>query len=150
MYLRLICVALVSSTVLSASAVGQTAKPYAVPRTADGHPDFQGVWVTLFITPLERPTGVEHLVADPEQARALVEKIRSQLPSLIDPDVTFWTNIIQLALVKGEDPNLRHRRAGRRPNAADTSGCRFVSPGLPFAMRRSSTIRNNGRSSSAA
>jgi hypothetical protein len=102
MYLRLICVALVSSTVLSASAVGQTDKPYAVPRTEDGHPDFQGGWATQFITTLERPTGVEHLVADPEQARALVETIRSQLPSLIDPDVTTWTNISQLALVKGE------------------------------------------------
>ena len=114
MYLRLICVALMSSTVLSASAVGQTDKPYAVPRTEDGHPDFQGVWVPQFITTLERPTGVEHLVADPEQARALVEKVRSQLPSLIDPDVPFWSNIFELALVK------------------------------------SSTIRNNGRSSSAA
>ncbi len=101
MYLRLICVALVSSTVLSTSALGQTAKPYVVPRTADGHPDFQGVWGTLFLTTLERPPGVEHLVADPEQARAVVETIRSQLPSLIDPDVTIW-NVSQLALVKGE------------------------------------------------
>jgi hypothetical protein len=102
MYLRPICVAVVSSTLLSASAVGQTDKPYAVPRTGDGHPSLQGVWVITNITPLERPTGVEHLVADPEQARALVEKIRSQLPSLIDPDVTAFTNSNQLALVKGE------------------------------------------------
>jgi hypothetical protein len=56
MYLRLICVALVSSTVLSTSALGQTAKPYVVPRTADGHPDFQGVWGTLFLTMLEQTT----------------------------------------------------------------------------------------------
>jgi hypothetical protein len=102
MYLRLICVALVSSSVLSASAVAQTDKAYAVPRTEDGHRDFQGVWATQFLTRLERPTGVEHLVADPEQARALVEKIRSQIPSLIDPDVTTCTNSSQLALVKGE------------------------------------------------
>jgi hypothetical protein len=95
MYLRLICVALVSSTVLSTSALGQTAKPYVVPRTADGHPDFQGVWGTLFLTLLERPPGVEHLVADPEQARALVETIRSFIPPLIDPDLTIW-NVRQL------------------------------------------------------
>ena len=101
MDLRLICVALVSSTVLSTSALGQTARPYAVPRTVDGHPDFQGVWATQFLTLLERPPGVEHLVADPEQARAVVETMRSQLPSLIDPDFTIW-NISQLALVKGE------------------------------------------------
>jgi hypothetical protein len=54
------------------------------------------------MTPLERPAGVEHLVADPEQARALLETIRSKIPSLIDPDVTFWANISPLALVKGE------------------------------------------------
>jgi hypothetical protein len=102
MYLRLICMALVSSTALSASALGQRDKPCAVPRTEDGHPDFQGVWANQFLTPLERPTGVEYLVADPEEARALVEKIRSQLPDLIVPDIPFWTNIFQLALVKGE------------------------------------------------
>jgi hypothetical protein len=101
MYLRLICVALATSTALAAPAAGQTDKPYAVPRTADGHPDFQGVWATQFLTLLERPPGVEHLVADPEQARAVVETIRSSLPSLIDPDFTIW-NIRQLALVKGE------------------------------------------------
>jgi hypothetical protein len=101
MHLRLICMALVWSTALSASALGQRDKPYSVPRTEDGHPDFQGVWVPRFITPLERPTGVEHLVADPEQARALVEKIRSQLPSLIDPDVPFWTNLFDLAACRG-------------------------------------------------
>lgn len=35
---------------------GQTAKPSAVPRTPDGHPDFQGTWTTSTLTPLERPS----------------------------------------------------------------------------------------------
>jgi hypothetical protein len=87
---------------MSASVLGQKDKPYALPRTEAGHPDFQGVWTTQFMTPLERPAGVEHLVVDAEQARALVETMRSRLPSLIDPDVTFWANISPLALVKGE------------------------------------------------
>jgi hypothetical protein len=53
-------------------------------------------------SPCSKGPGVEHLVVDAAQARALVEKMRSQFPSLIDPDVPFWTNISQLAVVKGE------------------------------------------------
>src|SRR5689334_20776956 len=34
---------------------GQTARKYTVPRTPDGQPDFQGVWATATLTPLERP-----------------------------------------------------------------------------------------------
>src|SRR5271165_3873785 len=33
---------------------GQTASR-AVPRTSDGHPDLQGVWTNVTLTPLERP-----------------------------------------------------------------------------------------------
>ena len=31
---------------------------YQVPRTEHGHPDFQGIWATSFLTTLERPAGV--------------------------------------------------------------------------------------------
>src|ERR1700683_2791939 len=46
----------------SASLPGQTpaskstaAHSRSVPRTADGHPDLQGVWNNATITPIERP-----------------------------------------------------------------------------------------------
>src|SRR5277367_340504 len=32
-----------------------TAKPWTPPRTADGHPDLQGIWTNSTMTPLERP-----------------------------------------------------------------------------------------------
>ena len=33
--------------------------PAALPRTPDGHPDFQGVWTSATIVPLERPAGLK-------------------------------------------------------------------------------------------
>ena len=93
--------AFVTALAFSTSALAQQAPGYAVPRTEHGHPDFQGVWATKFLTMLEGPPGVEHVVASPAQAEALAAKIRTSLPALIDPDVQIH-DIKQLAMVKGE------------------------------------------------
>lgn len=80
---------------------GSSFAQYTVPRTESGHPDFQGVWVTGFITMLERPPGIENLVATSDQAQAVPMMIRSKMPALVDPDVLI-ADIRQLAKVKGE------------------------------------------------
>lgn len=110
MYRRLILVAVLASVGASAAIAQQPktdrARPYQaelykVPRTEHGHPDFQGIWVTAFLTMLERLPGVEGLVATPEQAEKLVAAIRGKMPPLADPQV-FIDDIQQLAKVKGE------------------------------------------------
>ena len=74
---------------------------YKVPRTEHGHPDFQGIWATSFLTTIERPDGVASLVVTPDQASALAATIRAKIPAVIDPDVQLH-DIQVLAMVKGE------------------------------------------------
>jgi hypothetical protein len=64
---------------LAHPAVGQTPapgktspakKPWTPPRTADGHPDLQGIWTNATLTPLERPKnlGAKEFYTDQEFA----------------------------------------------------------------------------------
>jgi hypothetical protein len=66
-----LALALAASIAASSAVFAQHDHRYAPPRTEHGHPDFQGVWATEFLTTLERPQGVDYLVASPEQAQAL-------------------------------------------------------------------------------
>ena len=100
MYMRfavVLLVCLISTLPLSAG----NRDHYKVPRTEHGHPDFQGIWATSFLTTLERPAGVADLVAAPEEAAKIAAAARAKLPAVIDPDVQLH-DIQQLAMVKGE------------------------------------------------
>ena len=86
---------------VSTGSLAQQAESYVVPLTEHGHPDFQGNWEDGFLTMLERPIGFENLIANPEQAQALVAGIRSNLTGNVDPDIGIQ-NLQELAMVKGE------------------------------------------------
>jgi hypothetical protein len=114
----------------SGPLLAQSPAPYTAPRTENGQPDFQGVWVTAFLTPLERPDGVDDLVASPERAPAVVRMIRDRIPAVIDPDVQLH-DIQQLTKVHGEyrtsvivepsDGRMPFTAAGRELAAAITA-----------------------------
>lgn len=62
----------VATGLLGATLAAQ--KPWIAPRTADGHPDLQGIWTNATITPLERPASLKGKAFLTEaEARALEE-----------------------------------------------------------------------------
>ena len=98
---RLRLLTILVAVAASPSVLAQQPQRYTVPRTEFGHPDFQGVWATAFLTMMERPAGVDALAVSPDQARGLVEKMVANRPAVIDPDALIH-DIRQLAIVKGE------------------------------------------------
>ena len=66
-------IALLATVVVAQSAFAQATADktkWSVPRTPDGHPDFQGVWANNGMTPLERPKqfGLRATMTDVELA----------------------------------------------------------------------------------
>ena len=91
------CVAIVAAaailgpTVAHGQAVSRQSRwdaNYQPPRTADGHPDLQGNWTNVTITPFERADGQEPVFSwdevDEREGRAVSREVASSRPS--DPD----------------------------------------------------------------
>ena len=109
-------------TVLAAAMSGQTRGPVrsdapevgGLPRTADGHPDLQGIWTNTTLTPLERnPDVAGKKVLTEAEARAFEKQTLDRISfdrrdGGPDVDVTraynnlFMDRGTQLAIINGE------------------------------------------------
>src|SRR5512147_1788785 len=54
-----VCLAAPAAAQTTAGRTARSAERYAPPRTVDGQPDLQGVWLSNTATPLERPKALE-------------------------------------------------------------------------------------------
>jgi hypothetical protein len=80
---------LAGQAISSAPQTVGAAPTWAVPQTADGRPDLQGIWDFRTITPLQRPPGLgdKAFFTDEEAVAFEKEENRRQNRDLIDPKV---------------------------------------------------------------
>ena len=104
---RCVLLMAVAVGVMVGTASGQ--QNWSVPRTADGHPDLQGVWTNNSATPMQRPAAFEgkESLTDEElavfQARAAELHANEQAGNLLGP--LLFQQVLQ-------DPNFREFDAG--------------------------------------
>jgi len=136
------------STSSQGKPAARPAKPWTMPRTADGQPDLTGNWTNATYTPLERPAnlGTKEFYT-PEEAAAVekerVAQFNSQAADDIHYDNAIWQN-------ENYDKGLSSLRTsliidppdGRIPPLTDEARRRPLPPQAGSPDRRTDSIEN--------
>src|SRR3954467_15686615 len=88
----------------TAAHVSSAAKPWSIERTADGHPDFQGVWANNTVTPLQRPKQWEGKTKLTDVEATQLQKFARQITDN-DGDAQFGDGFILAVLNQIAKPN---------------------------------------------
>ena len=86
---------------LPATALGQSAE-WTLPRTADGHPDIQGIWANNAVTPLERPETLAEKATLTDEELARVQSTAERLFALDAGDAVFGDQFFNVAVTEAE------------------------------------------------
>ena len=104
-------IVLVAPVVATGQAAAPTSGGWAVPRTADGQPDLQGVWASDSATPLERP---EELADKAFLTDEEVATLRARAAELFngETDAAFGESVFRAVLDDAKDFSSRDRQTG--------------------------------------